>query len=536
MRHHITSLVIACACLSALPAIDVPAPGAMPDAQSFAVLVIPDLRATLTRVEAAAAAFGQPLPPGMLAQGLGGELGDPGLATLGTGPIYAIAAPGVPLPTWAVIIPAVKPETYAAAFTALGLATESLPGSLVVAQSIDGTDLGKRLAPALAALAPKSPTTDVRLLLASDRLAGAYLPFLTQMLGQANRAAKTPDANATQFLAIFTAIAQPLFNESGTLQFDLALSASGLRIETVQAPRPGGVIAKGLIAPRPATAKPFAGRLGAGDGHFTLVGRINPTLITALADFLTPFTTNPKTSNVFTPDLVNLIRESAALCTGEMALRQGVGGSMAAQEGFYGITDATKAAALADRLSAVFTKGPLAGFYRDMGITMALQTKVRAGPAGVRIDRLSFTIDDSLLPPGQGEMLAGMLKPSEFAFATDALVMSADPARLDRLLGAGFGPCVLAAEKTLGPGWDGYVDYDLGVQLRNQGKLMPGGAQGPGAMFARMPVGLPLAFSWAVSDGRVRTATYIPMALATAMKQAFAGGAEAAPPAKPPVF
>lgn len=539
MRHIVGLILI---CLSTMPAIEVPAPAAMPDAQTYAVLAIPDLRATLTHIEAAAAAFGDPLPPGLLAMGLGGQLGDPGLAKLGAGPIFAVVAPGVPLPGWAVILPALKPADYAAALSKMGLAAEALATSVVIAQTIDGIDLGKRLAPSLAALAPTAVAADLRLVVATDRLAAAYMPFLLQMMEQASRAQAAKPvaaANSFKFLAVFGAVAQSLAQECGSVQVDLALSASGLRIDTINAPRPGGILSKGLIAPRPAAAKPFATRLGAGDGHLTMVGRINPALITALADVLTPFTTNPKTSAMITPDLVNLLRDSAGICSGEMAFRQGAGGAMAAQEGFYGITNQAKAIALADRMSAMLAKGPLADLNREMGITMNVQQKFRNGPAGTRIDRFSFVVDATKLPPGQGDMMAQMLKPSEFAFAPDALVMAADPTRLDTLLGAGFGPCVLTAEKTLGPGWDGYIDYDLGRQLRNQSAFMPGGAMGPAAMLARMPVGTPLAIAWTFRDGRGRSVIDIPMALATAMQQAFTGEAlEPAPatPTKPPVF
>lgn len=540
MRHHLACLVLAC--LTTLPAIDVPAPAVLPDAQAYAVLVIPDLRATLTHIEAAATAFGQPLPPGMLASGLGGALGDPGLANLGAGPIFAIAAPGVPLPTWAVIIPSTNPGAYAAVLAQQGLATEALPTSLVIAQTIDGVDLGKRLAPALAATAPKTPATDVRLLLATDRLAAAYLPFLTQALAQASQAQArmaganpAAAANSAKALEIFAAIIQPLAQEAGTLQLDLALGAAGLRIDTLNAPRPGGILGKGLIAPRPAGAKSFTSRLGAGEGHLTMAGRINPAVITALAELLAPLSTNPKTSALITPELVNLTREAATIYTGELAVRQGVGGSLAGQEGFYGISNAAKAATCMDRMSALFAKGALADLYRDLGFTMTLQPSIRPGPTGVRIDRLSFAIDATKLPPGQGDLMAKMMKPLEFAYAPEALVMANDPARLDRLLGSGLGPCTLAAEKTLGPGWDGYIDYDLGAQLRLQSAFIPGGAMGPAAMFARMPVGHPLAIAWAIRDGRVRTTLDIPMALATAMQRAATGGetAPAADPASP---
>lgn len=540
MRHLLACLVLAC--LTTLPAIDVPAPAAMPDAEAYAVLVIPDLRATCTHVEAAAAALGQPLPPGMLAQGVGALLGDPKLAELPAGPIVAVAGPGVPFPTCAVIVPSTKPAAYAAILAQHGMASEALPTSVVFAHSIDGVDLGKRLVPKLAGLLPAAPAADLRLLLATDRLATAYLPFLLQTFSQmsqnqARLLGSTPAAaaNGAKVVDLMNSIVPILAKEAGSLQVDLTIGAAGLRIDTIHAPRPGGILCKALVAPRPAVAT-FANRLGAGDGHLTMVGRYNPALLTAMADLLTPFTTDPKTNAFISPELVAIFREGAVICTGELAMRQGIGGSLASQEGYYSISDAAKAAALAERGAALVTKGPLADLYRDMGITITHQPKARNGPGGVRIDRLSLAFDATKLPPGQGDLLNQMMKPSEFAFAPDALVMSADPTRLDRLLGAGFGPCVLAAEKTLGKGWDGYIDYDIGMQMRNQIKLMPGGAQGPAAMFNRMPTGIPLAISWAIRDGRIRVAVDIPMAFATATRQAFAGDNAAPAPSAAPVF
>src|SRR5262245_66342988 len=86
-------------------------------------VTIPDLRATLGRVEQVAAVVSPgTLAPGTLVAGLGAQLGDPGLAGLGHGPVVVGVLGGAPAarqPSLAPCVPGLGPVTDDTARTAL---------------------------------------------------------------------------------------------------------------------------------------------------------------------------------------------------------------------------------------------------------------------------------------------------------------------------------------------------------------------------------------------------------------------------------
>src|SRR5262245_8502037 len=85
------------------------AAGAEAAPRRLGFVVIPDLRATLGRVEQVASVVAPgTLPPGALAAGLRAQLGDPGLGGLGHGPVvlalFSGATPAAP-PAMAAFVP-----------------------------------------------------------------------------------------------------------------------------------------------------------------------------------------------------------------------------------------------------------------------------------------------------------------------------------------------------------------------------------------------------------------------------------------------
>src|SRR5262245_8184039 len=87
-------------------------------------VVIPDLRAMLGHVEQTASVVAPgTLPPGALTAGLGAQLGDPGLAGLGRGPVVLVlssgATPAAP-PSVSLFVPATSAEPYEKAMRAMG--------------------------------------------------------------------------------------------------------------------------------------------------------------------------------------------------------------------------------------------------------------------------------------------------------------------------------------------------------------------------------------------------------------------------------
>ena len=102
---------------------DVPIPQtmAMPDGNAFMVAVIPDLLATIGRIEQYAEMFvpGQ-VKPGMIKMQLGAALGDPELKNFAGKPVLIAVGPGAPTPSFAVVVPAKNAQAYLDAAANLG--------------------------------------------------------------------------------------------------------------------------------------------------------------------------------------------------------------------------------------------------------------------------------------------------------------------------------------------------------------------------------------------------------------------------------
>ena len=87
--------------------IPVPAPMVMPEETAYALVVIPDLLATLGRIEAIAELFNPgAMPKGALKAQLGNMLGDPELANFTGKPVVIVVGPGAPTPSFALLVPA----------------------------------------------------------------------------------------------------------------------------------------------------------------------------------------------------------------------------------------------------------------------------------------------------------------------------------------------------------------------------------------------------------------------------------------------
>ncbi len=530
--------------LSLVRAVEVPPVPVIADGEAFAVLVIPDLKAALVRLDQAMTASKLPVQSGMVADHLGMALGDPGLVGLGVGPILIAAGPGVPIPSWCAIIPVADATALQQLAGGSGLAAEAVPGGFAIGSLVGGIELAKRLAPGLPALAKPVPAgTDVRLLLASDRLAKAYMPMLLGVvqMGMAQSARRSgkpmgPEQQRGQ-QALMTAM-RLMLAQAGPLCVDISSSSAGWRLDLLAAPAPG--ILADSIKPVADAGADLGARLGAAEHPpmMAMSGRFPTGIYRGMADLLAEARRDPAIASMIEEDLVTALRAFAGAVNGRIAMRQGVPGNPFQQLSVMGVTDA---AALRQALATIFGqlgKGAFADLMAASGLRMQLQQAARQ-VGTVAVDRFTYEVIPEALPPAQVDLMRAMLKPQEFAVAPDILAMGGPPETLDALLaGPAAKPLQLAARKLTGR-WDLYIDWDLALQMKYQFEMMHAQMPMMPAMFADLQGGVPMRLAMAFGDGRVRLVQEVPAALVAQIAASAAAAKPAQPkPAQPknPVF
>lgn len=516
MRTLIRPICFLVALAATVRAVDVPAVPTFADQQAFAVVVIPDLPAALGRIDQAMAASKLPVPPGIIAMQLGGALGDPTLAGFAGKPILIAVGPGVPIPAWCAIVPVANDAALKGLATMAGASVEAVPGGFAIGSMVGGLELAKRLAPALPALAKAVPAgTDLRLMVAADRLMQTYLPLMLMGLQQAM--AMQPQEGVTaldqqkrqQAVSVFLRL---FANQAGPACIDIASSAQGWRFDAIAAPAPG-VLADG-IKPMAGAAPDLGLRLGAAEQPPVMAcsGRFPPTVYLAFAKLLGEARKDPVIAGMVDEALVNVMSAFASSIDGNLAMRQGVPGNPFQQLGVLGVTDA---AALRQAMAAGFAfveKGAFADLLATSGLKMRLERGVRKAGA-VEVDRLVQEVIPEAMPPAQADMMKAMLKPSEFAISKDLMVMGAPSAAVDALLaGPAAKPLRLAAAAIPGQ-WDLRMDYDLALQMKYQFEMMRAQMPMMPAMFTDMKGGVPVRVAVAFGAGRVRVVSEVPAEL-----------------------
>jgi hypothetical protein len=520
-----TRFLAAFVLVAALDAVDVPAVPALPDAQVYAVGVIPDLRGMLQRTNQALAASGKVLPPGTLEMGLGGMLGDPGLAKLGAGPILVAAGPGLLVPSWGAILPYADAESVITAVSGAGLLAEAVPGGVAIGSAPDGPALAKRMLPALEAMRAGMPAdSDLRLVVGLDRLSQTYLPMAIAAMQGAAGAPGLPAeaANNRKLMLGMMAVLRTMVNQAGPLRCDLTISASGWKLDAVQALR-AGALADAVRPQAPSTDRP-AERLGAGDGPAVLQmhGRIPTRIYEAMAALLQDARRDPAAAALIDESAIAMLRDCGAALSGSIAMRQGFAGSPMRQLGVATVRDQAKAKALLDGVRGMFSKGTFADLMRGMGIEMVYESAVRR-TAGLPVDRVSYRIDPAKLPPGQdAAMQAAMMPTQEMVLAPTVWVWGSPPAEIDAALAGPRGAPRLASE-ALGAGWDLYADLDMALQMKMQFALMAKQMPMFAGAFADVPCGHPVRMAAALGEGRYRIVIEIPVAQITDFRNGFAG-------------
>jgi hypothetical protein len=515
-----------------LAAVDIPAPAAIPEETAFAVLVVPDLAATLGHAEAAAGAMGMQVPPGMLAAAVGAQLGAADAAWLGKGPAFAIASQGMMIPTWAVVIPVANPEALATALKAKNLNARALgTDKLLIADLAGGEAVAERVAPKIADVAKgMAPGADLRLLVAWDRIFTTYGPLLEAQLGGMAPPAPQPgqpdpQAGLRMVGGVLPMIAA-LADATQAHQVDLTIGSTGVTIDAIVAAKPASPLAKGLAAP--AGPLPSADLLGKGPAAGTTVGRFNPAIFATLADILAATAkTNPKVKALASDELLALLREVPV--DGALALRQGTGDHPSSMEVCYGVTDAARTTAWIAKAAKLTQSGPVAELLAASGMGQQFTENARKGPKGEAISLVK-----TVAAPNADPMIADIVakQPAvEFAIVGKQALLSTTPADLDAMLaGTKRGGAMPAAVGSLGAGWDLYSDIDVARALQLQAKVMEGNPAGMMlAMIAgNLKPGLPpVASAMAAANGRLRAQVAVPLDLIAgfvAMGQAMGQG------------
>jgi len=515
----------------------VPAPMAMPDDSAYVVAVVPDLFATLGRIEAIAGMFapGQ-MPPGALKQQLGAMLGDPGLANFAGKPVVVVVGPGAPTPSFALLVPAIDPQKYLDAGVNFGmLLGKAVDGIAVLTQTPDGEILGEKVAKAYPNLVKSLPKGDVRLLLAPDKLMQTYGGMLGMMVQMA--AAQNPQGpEIGKILGLEVAGLMAIAADISAVQLDLRLDPVAIGEELTISAKPGSDLAKVLAAPPAADGQRAAARLGNEPALMAMSGRVNWAAYGAFAgNLLRKLKAKPESQGLITDEVIAAAENVGAGLSGDTAFRMRTSDKTPLMwEGLYASADSAKAEASLESMITLFTgKGVIGDLYRNMGVTMTLTKAARTSPSGIAVHAVGVTVDETKVPPQQAAQMK-MMSGYELAVTKGWVVMAQDPTSLDALI-AGTGKGMSTnAEKVIGAGRNLYADLDLIGFIRAAIKMS---GTGMDAMIPATKPGEPMSIASTAADGRTLVEIKWPLApFVEMMKAAQGGGAPQPKPEDNPAF
>jgi hypothetical protein len=515
----------------------IPVPMAMPEDTAYVVAVVPDLLATLGRIEAIAALFapGQ-MPPGSLKGQLGAALGDPGLANFAGKPVIVVVGPGAPTPSFALLVPAKEPQKYLDAGVNFGmLLGKAVDGIAVLTQTPDGEILGEKVAKTYANLIKTVPKGDIRLLVAPDKLMQTYGGMLGMMAQMA--AAQNPNGpEVGKILGLEVAGLMAIAADISAVQLDLSLDPVAIGEELTISAKPGSELAKVFVAPPAAVGQRAAARLNNDPSLMAMSGRVNLQAYAKYAgSLLRMLKTKPEGQALITDEVIGLVESYGEGLTGDTAMRMRTSEAMPLLwEGISAASDSAKVEANFEKLTAIFTgQNAIANLYREMGVNMSFNKGVRTSPSGVPVHAMKVTIDETKIPPEQAAQMKAM-SGYEVAVTKGWLVMAQDPASLDALI-AGTGKGLTThAEKTLGAGRNLYADIDLIGFVR---AVMKMSGTGMDAMIPATKPGEPMSMATTAGDGRTLVEIKWPLAPFVELMKAAQGGGQPQPkPEENPAF
>jgi hypothetical protein len=499
-------------------------------------VVIPDLRALLAHVEETAATVAPgTLPPGTLGVMLGAQLGDPGLAGLGRGPLVLTVQSGaspVARPSVALFLPVSNPEPYEHALKKMGWTATRAPGLVMAGATgapVPSADDYRRIA-------AQPFAGDLRLSLNVVDLTALYGPLMrssfeamTSGLAKAPPSAEgAPSTRAVaRMLQLEMRVLLMLLEQTESIVADLTLQPDAVLSETVISARPATALAT-LTSHPPAAPNAAASFLSSPAVMVASYQLDAPRVASFVADLISRSAGDPATAAVATPELQAVVEEWGRAYTGEMALAMRTSAEAPlGMESVQKVRNEAAALALLEKAAALAAPGgPWHAFYVEMGMPMrmSLRKDVRRH-AGVPVHRFEMKLDARTLPAEQQASMALFMRDMELAFSRGYLLVAQEPQALDRLLdrvAAGKpAPAPLQAARAFGEGAHLYVDYDFFGLMRAMSTVLPkGAAANP---FADLPdtSAQPLLYAARLADERLTVETKLPLQPIADLVKAF---------------
>jgi hypothetical protein len=527
---------------AALLALSGAAPVSAADAgpRRLAYVAVPDLRATLSHVEAAAASVAPGmLPPGALAIGLGAQLGDPGLAGLGSGPLVVLLTGGatpVSPPAVTVFVPASNPEPYEKALTARKWKVRRREGMVVA--SAEGTPI---LDDEYGRIAADAGAADLRVALDVDAIMESYGPAIsaavdTMAAGMAARApagkepptTPMPPASVGKILQLEFKVLQLLLEQTGSMVTDVTVQPEAIVTDAVVTAHPGSALA--ALAAQPPAGPNRAAALLSRPAVMTVTYQLDSARV---ADFVADLSrragSDPQMAALASPELLPLLDQSQRTFTGEaaMGMRAGAGAPLVA-ETVARVRDEASALALMEKSAALLAPGSLwYRLYADLGMPLrtSLQKNVRRH-AGVPVHVFKMSLDAKDLAAEQKAQYAMFMRDTEFAVARGYFLSAQDRAALNALIDRAAAPPATApsllAERAFGPGAHAYVDYDVFGLLRAVSAYLPAAPGTPHPFAALPPMDAdPFVYAASLADNRIRLQSKLPLKPFAALAEAF---------------
>lgn len=515
LRHLIAATIAVCCCRPAAEAATIPVPTAIPDQAAFLVVYIPDLLDTIDHLEQAAVAINPKTPTGVMKSGLGGTLGDPQLAAFGKGPVVLILAPGMPMPSFAMILPTTNAQGYADALTKTGSMTKAVGGHLVVSKLPDGLELGERVVARLGDLGAQPVKGDIRVLVAFDKVMQSYGAFLSQMAMMAGAmGGKQPgQQDMAKLLPLYATAVQMVGGEVAMHQIDLGFSAEAITIDSTTAARPGGELAKALAAPVPCLHASEQ-RLGPDGGAMLMTMCLNRVAVGGYAKHLIgELMKRPEAKDLIPAESTALIDLAMKGYSGDFAARVRAGEGEAAfnTQAVYQVLDGAAAVdAHAQGMELTFSdKHALGKMYQAMGLTCTFTRDARTVGA-TKVHTVAMTMDAAKMPAGQAAQMKRFMAATELAVA-DGFMRLSQGGAVDALLKAPAQGPTFAARTVHGPGHTAYIDADpTGLALLiTQAMPLPGMAEVT-AELKKIPAGQPFTGAVDIDAGRARMQINLP--------------------------
>ncbi len=528
LRPLIAATLAVCCCRTAVAA-TIPAPAAIPDQTAFLVVYIPDLMKTIDHLEQTAIAINPKTPKGMMKMGLGGMLGDPELAGFGKGPVALVLAPGMPAPSFALVLPTTNAQVYADALTKTGSMTKAVGGNLVVAKLPDGLELGERVAAKLGDIGATPVKGDVRMLIAFDRVMQSYGAFLSQMAMMAGAmGGKQPgQEQMAKLLPLYAAALQMAGGDVGIHQADIGFTADAITVESITEARADSPLAKAFAAPVPCLHASEQ-RLGPDGGVLLATMSFNRNALGGYAKHLLgELMKRPESKDLIPAEIPAIIDQAMAGYTGDVAVRMRSGTTNTAlfdNQTIYQVADGQKAVDVHFRLiDLMFSdKSALGKMYQNMGITCTAKRDARAiGPT--KVHTINMDVDAAKAPAGQAQQMKAMMVATELAVEGKFLFMAQGGPMEAMLKPAAQGP-TLKARAVHGPGHHAYFDVDPVGFVLMFSKMMP---MAPGGdlmdKLKQIPADKPFTGVMDLDAGRMRWAIHLPTKPMADLGKAFEG-------------